>query len=94
MYMKTTGKYCRAAVLLVICASVANGEVFYWKGGTSGYPGYGNPANWDAGSDGGGNAGGLVPGAADEIFGARSANWDLGGETWAVGKWDSELNAS
>ena len=69
--------------------SALNAEVFYWKGGASSFGDYGNPANWDVGSSGGGNAGSLVPGASDEIFGARAAMWDLGGGTRQIGTWDS-----
>ena len=83
-----------AVVFALACALAANAEIFFWRGGDSSFVRFDDPANWDVGSDGGGNAGSLVPGAGDEIFGARAARWDLGGAPQAVGIWDSEKNVS
>ncbi len=78
----------------MFCAIAAQAEMFYWKGGASAFADYGNPVNWDVGSSGGGNAGNLLPGAEDAIFGLRPAMWNLGGETRSVGVWNSDRNES
>ena len=91
--MKMTRKLFVAAVWA--CVLVANAEIFFWKGaGNSNFASFADPANWDVGSDGGGNAGNLVPGDADEIFGARAAKWDFGGDAKTIGIWNSEKDVS
>ena len=81
-------------VFALASALAANAEIFFWKGGDSSFVRFDDPGNWDVGSDGGGNAGSLVPGAGDEIFGARSAKWDFDGGPKTVGIWNSEKNVS
>ena len=77
--------------VLALCAvgGAVHADTFYWKGGASAFGDYADPANWDVGSDGGGNSGNLVPGANDEIFGARAAMWNLGGDPHTIGTWNS-----
>ena len=85
---------CLIVVFALASALAANAEIFFWKGGAASFARFLDPANWDVGSDGGGNAESLVPGDDDEIFGARSAKWDFDGGPKTVGIWDSEKNVS
>jgi hypothetical protein len=66
------------------CAvSSVGARTFYWKSGLQ------NPVpwaffdvadNWDVDQTGGGNAGNLIPGSTDAVYGVRSAKWDFNGD--------------
>ena len=92
--MNRTATAFALGICVIGAAVAARGDTFYWKGGASAFGDYADPANWDVGSDGGGNADNRIPDASDEIFGARAAMWNLGGVPRTIGTWDSKLNLS
>ena len=80
--IKTFGRVIAVAAAAFASTVFAEGKVFWWKGADWGK--FDDPANWDVGAVGNGNADNLVPGAEDAFAHDADAKMDLSGGTFTV----------
>ena len=80
--IKMFGKVLAVAAAAFTSTAFAEGKVFWWKGADWGR--FDDPANWDVGAVGNGNADKLVPGAEDAFAHNADAKMDLSGGTFTV----------
>ena len=79
------------AVMVSASAAFAEGNVFWWKGADWGK--FDDPANWDVGAQGAGNADNLIPGEEDAFAHSADAKIDLSGGTFTVKRRAANLSS-
>ena len=90
--IKMFGKVLAVAAAAFTSTAFAEGKVFWWKGADWGR--FDDPANWDVGAVGNGNADKLVPGAEDAFAHSADAKIDLSGGTFTVKRRAADLTST